>query len=47
MLSYGIGVGRPMSTVPKTKVRVMEVEKVEQGQHLHVVALQLDATAWR
>ena len=47
MLSYGIGVGRPMGTVPETKVRVYEVEKIEQGQHLYVVAIQLDATAWK
>ena len=24
-----------------------EVEKIEQGQHLYVVAIQLDATAWK
>ncbi|MGY3319953.1 AMIN-like domain-containing (lipo)protein [Arthrobacter sp. TE12232] len=47
VLTYGIGVGRPMSTVPETKVRVYEVEKIEQGQHLYVVAIQLDATAWK
>ena len=47
VVSYGIGVGRPMSTVPETKVRVTEVEKIEQGQHLYVVAIQLDATAWK
>ncbi len=47
VLSYGIGVGRPMSTVPETKVRVTEVEKIEQGQHLYVVAIQLDSTAWK
>ncbi|SDK67845.1 hypothetical protein [Arthrobacter sp. ok362] len=47
VLSYGIGVGRPMSTIPETKVRVTEVEKIDQGQHLYVVAIQLDATAWK
>ena len=47
VLSYGIGVGRPMSTIPETKVRVTEVEKIEQGQHLYVVAIQLDSTAWK
>lgn len=47
VLSYGIGVGRPMGTIPETKVRVTEVEKIEQGQHLYVVAIQLDATAWK
>lgn len=47
VLSYGIGVGRQMGTVPETKVRVYEVEKIEQGQHLYVVAIQLDATAWK
>ncbi|WP_427006462.1 AMIN-like domain-containing (lipo)protein [Pseudarthrobacter sp. H2] len=46
-VSYGIGVGRPMGTVPQTKVRVYEVEKIEQGQHLYVVAVQLDSTAWK
>lgn len=47
VLSYGIGVGRPVGTVPQTKVRVYEVEKIEQGQHLYVVAVQLDAAAWK
>ncbi|MFF2245320.1 hypothetical protein ACFVTM_14195 [Arthrobacter sp. NPDC058130] len=47
VLSYGIGVGRPMSTVPETKVRINEVEKIEQGQHLYVVAIQLDSSAWK
>lgn len=47
VLSYGVGVGRPMEKVPDTKVRVYEVEKIEQGRHLYVVALQLDSTSWR
>ncbi len=47
VLTYGIGVGRPMNPVPKTKVRVYEVEKIEQGQHLYVVAIQLDASSWK
>ena len=47
VLGYGIGVGRPVGTIPETKVRVTEVEKIEQGQHLYVVAIQLDATAWK
>ena len=47
VVSYGIGVGRPMETVPETKVRVFEVEKIEGGQHLFVVAVQLDATSWK
>ncbi|WP_224047386.1 hypothetical protein [Arthrobacter sp. NicSoilB4] len=46
VVSYGIGVGRPVETVPETKVRVYEVEKIERGQHLFVVAVQLDATSW-
>lgn len=46
-VSYGIGVGRPVSSVPQTKVRVYEVEKIEQGQHLYVVAIQLDASPWK
>ena len=47
VLTFGIGVGRPMGSVPQTKVRVYEVEKIEQGQHLYVVAVQLDSTAWK
>lgn len=47
VLSYGIGVGRPGTTVPPTKVRVYEVEKIEQGRHLYVVAVQLDASSWK
>ena len=47
VVSYGIGVGRPMATVPETRVRVYEVEKIERGQHLYVVAVQLDATFWK
>lgn len=46
-VSYGIGVGRPSAAAPQTKVRVYEVEKIEQGQHLFVVAVQLDATPWK
>jgi hypothetical protein len=46
-VTYGIGVGRPLATAPKTPVRVYEVEKIEQGQHLYVVAVQVDATMWR
>ena len=47
VLSYGIGVGRPTDPVPETKVRVWEVEKIERGQHVYVVAVQLDATYWK
>ena len=47
VLRYGIGVGRPMDTVPETRVRVYEVEKIERGQHLYVVAVQLDASYWK
>ena len=47
VLSYGLGVGRPMPTVPETRVRVYEVEKIQQGQHLYVVAIQLDSSAWK
>ena len=47
VLSYGIGVGRPMDPVPETKVRVWEVEKIERGQRVYVVAVQLDATSWK
>lgn len=46
-VTYGIGVGRPMDTVPQTPVRVYEVEKIEQGEHLYVVAIQIDSTLWR
>ncbi len=45
VLSYGIGVGRPGTSAPTTKVRVYEVEKIEQGRHLYVVAIQLDASS--
>ena len=47
VLTYGIGVGRPTETVPETKVRVYEVEKIEQGKRLYVVAIQLDASYWK
>lgn len=47
ILSYGIGVGRSMGTVPETNVRVYEVEKIQQDQHLYVVAIQLDSTPWK
>ena len=46
-VTYGIGVGRPMDTVPQTPVRVYEVEKIEQGERLYVVAIQIDSTMWR
>lgn len=46
-VTYGIGVGRPMDTVPQTPVRVYEVERIEQGEHLYVVAIQIDSTMWR
>lgn len=51
ILSYGVGVGRsvtpPPTPAPQTKVRVYEVEKIEQGRHLFVVAVQLDASFWK
>ncbi|MDQ0819845.1 hypothetical protein QFZ79_002135 [Arthrobacter sp. V4I6] len=47
VLSYGLGVGRSMATVPETRVRVYEVEKIQHGQHLYVVAIQLDASPWK
>jgi hypothetical protein len=47
VVSYGIGVGRPTDPVPETKVRVWEVEKIERGQPVYVVAVQLDATSWK
>lgn len=47
VLSYGIGVGRPVTTAPQTRVRVYEVEKIEQGRHVYVVAVQLDASSWK
>ena len=46
-LSYGIGVGRPADTNPQTRVRVYEVEKIELGEHLYVVAIQVDTTPWQ
>ncbi|HSO92317.1 MAG TPA: hypothetical protein VLR70_14320 [Arthrobacter sp.] len=47
VLSYGIGVGRPRDTIPETRVRVYEVEKIERGQRVYVIAVQLDATSWK
>jgi len=47
VLTFGIGVGRPVTAVPQTKVRVVEVEKITQGRHLYVVAIQLDAGPWK
>ncbi|MBT1001213.1 hypothetical protein KIH31_01245 [Paenarthrobacter sp. DKR-5] len=47
VVTYGVGVGRPVSKLPHTPVRIYEVEKIEQGQHLYVVAVQVDTTAWR
>ncbi|HSL37051.1 MAG TPA: hypothetical protein VK883_09490 [Arthrobacter sp.] len=47
VVSYGIGVGRPVDPVPETKVRVWEVEKIERGQPVYVVVVQLDATPWK
>ncbi len=47
VVSYGIGVGRPGDPVPETKVRVWEVEKIERGQVVYVVAVQLDASFWK
>lgn len=46
VVSYGIGLGRPLDVVPETKVRVVEVEKIEQGKHLYVVAIQFDRSSW-
>ncbi len=46
VVSFGLGIGRPLDAVPETRVRVVEVEKVEQGKRLYVVALQFDRTGW-
>ena len=46
VLSYGIGVGGTGNN-PGDQVRVPEVEKIEQGQHVYVVAVQLDTTFWQ
>ena len=46
-VTYGIGVGRPMPSTVNTAVRVYEVERIEQGRHLFVVAVQVDASPWR
>ncbi|MDH6237553.1 hypothetical protein [Cryobacterium sp. CG_9.6] len=46
-VTYGIGIGRPDTATSTTPIRVYEVEKIEQGQHLYVVAIQVDATDWR
>lgn len=47
VLSYGIGVGRSMASVPETRVRVYEVEKIDRGRHLYVVAVQLSSAEWK
>ena len=44
-VTYGVGVGRAGGPA-QTQVRVIEVEKIEQGQHLFVVAVQVDRTQW-
>ncbi|WP_413248665.1 hypothetical protein [Sinomonas flava] len=44
-VTYGVGVGRA-GAAGQSQVRVVEVEKVEQGQHLYVVAVQVDRTPW-
>jgi len=46
-VSYGIGVGHPVPSTVNTAVRVYEVERIEQGRHLYVVAVQVDASPWR
>ena len=45
-VTYGVGIGRAGSTA-QSQIRVIEVEKIEQGQHLFVVAVQVDQTPWR
>lgn len=47
VLSYGIGVGRSMARVPETRVRVYEVEKIDRGRHLYVVAVQISSAEWK
>ncbi|WP_222703653.1 hypothetical protein [Sinomonas sp. R1AF57] len=44
-VTYGVGVGRA-GAAGQSQVRVIEVEKIEQGQHLYVVAVQVDRTPW-
>jgi hypothetical protein len=46
-VTYGIGVGHPVPSTVNTAVRVFEVERIEQGRHLYVVAVQVDASPWR
>lgn len=47
VLTYGLGIGHKVNANPQTRVRVYEVEKIEGGQHLYVVAIQIDASQWR
>lgn len=47
VLIYGIGVGRPLRAAPPTKVRIYEVQRIEQGRRTCIVAIQLDATSWK
>jgi hypothetical protein len=47
VVTFGIGVGGSSDAGVRVPVRVYEVEKVELGQHLYVVAVQVDNSRWR
>lgn len=46
-LTFGIGIGGSADAGVRVPLRVYEVEKVELGQHLYVVAIQVDHSRWR
>jgi hypothetical protein len=45
-VTFGIGVGGTPDVGVRVPVRVYEVEKIEQGQRLYVVAVQVDNSLW-
>ncbi|WP_327012480.1 hypothetical protein [Cryobacterium sp. GrIS_2_6] len=46
-VTYGIGVRHPVPSTVNTAVRLYEVERIEQGRHLYIEAVQVDASPWR
>ena len=46
-LTFGIGIGGSGDVGIRVPLRVYEVEKIELGQHLYVVAIQMDQSHWR
>lgn len=46
-MTFGIGVGGSSDSGVRVPVRVFEVEKIEQGVHLYVIAVQVDSGRWQ